>query len=369
MRYLLATCVCLCVVLAAGASDGADQAPGYIDVQIHLLISRQGKTPGVFSRGRRNAAPGTAKMDADSQAMAAAERLLTLMDKYGVAQAMLLPPPRMTQNQYAGELDVLARVVQAYPERFALVGGGNILNEMIHIYSPEQVSQMVQRAFTGHVKDLVAKGVKAFGEIAALHLSFNDAHVFEETLPDHPLFMLLMDLAAEHGIPIDLHMEAVVQTRDLPAGFSRVSSRNAKTLQGNIAAFERMLAHNRKARVVWLHNGWDNTGDRSVELLKRLLTAHGNLYLALRNEARTRTMAGTPMPNRMVDGQGKIKADWLALFQAFPDRFVIGSDEFQPPWDMRVPQSFAETWSLLKQLPEDLARKIGRDNAARIYGL
>jgi len=33
----------------------------------------------------------------------------------------------------------------------------------------------------------------------------------------------------------------------------------------------------------------------------------------------------------------------------------------------KFPQSFEETWSLMDQLPEHLARKIGRENAARVY--
>ena len=77
------------------------------------------------------------------------------------------------------------------------------------------------------------------------------------------------------------------------------------------------------------------------------------------------------MPNRIVDGQGKITAAWRALLEEFPDRFVIGTDEFfcVPGNASAAPQSFEETWRILEQLPADLAKKIGRENAERVYGL
>ena len=80
-------------------------------------------------------------------------------------------------------------------------------------------------------------------------------------------------------------------------------------------------------------------------------------------------MNGNPMPNRIVDDNLKIKSEWQDLFQEFPDRFVIGTDESIPNEGdtTRYPQSFEETWRILDQLPPDLAGKIGRENAIRIY--
>lgn len=180
-------------------------------------------------------------------------------------------------------------------------------------------------------------------------------------------FLLLAEIGARHGVPIDLHMEAVPAEMALSPGFRPSDGR----LSAHIAPLETLLAHDRAAKVVWQHIGWDNNGHMTVELLRRLLAAHPNLFLALRIEERTRSMGGTPMPNRIVDEAWKLRPEWLALFQAFPDRFVIGTDEFFgiPGQSGRAPQSFEETWRILPELPADLARKIGRDNAVRVYGL
>lgn len=79
----------------------------------------------------------------------------------------------------------------------------------------------------------------------------------------------------------------------------------------------------------------------------------------------------TLMPNRIVDAEWKIKPEWLQLFKEFPDRFVIGTDEFFgiPGRSQRAPQSFEETWRILAQLPSYLANKIGSENALHIYRL
>ena len=56
----------------------------------------------------------------------------------------------------------------------------------------------------------------------------------------------------------------------------------------------------------------------------------------------------------------------------FPDRFMIGADDFIgfPNTQRQVgAPSFEDTWSLVPQLPEDLRRKVGSENAARLYHL
>ena len=79
----------------------------------------------------------------------------------------------------------------------------------------------------------------------------------------------------------------------------------------------------------------------------------------------------TPMPNRIVDENWELGSDWLALISDFPERFMIGSDEFIgiPGLTPNYAQSFEETWPVLNQLPSDLATRVGRDNVLRVYNL
>ncbi len=305
--------------------------------------------------------------------LAAADHLVRQMDQLGVRRAIVLPPPQIDGQRHAPGLAELAPAVKRHPQRLVLAAGGQLLNPLLHRALPGGKPTTTQRReFEDRVNQVLSAGAKAFGELSALHLSFNPRHGFSQTSPDHPFYLALADQAALRGIPIDLHMEAIPRAMALPAGFARVSPNNPSRLAANLTALERLLAHNRKARVVWQHIGWDNTGNMNTGLCRRLLKAHGNLFMALRVEERLFDMAGKPMPNRIVDENWRVRKDWLDLFNAFSDRFVVGSDEFigvRGKRQHRFPQSFEETWGAIGQLPSKLQRAIGRDNALRIYPL
>lgn len=378
---------CLLSYAESADKDSSEKIKGYVEVHQHLWTSSG--PPG--APGMRNVRPKKRKTGRFMQSRQpspfmhqqkglkskkyrskeykeAAKNLLNTMDKYGVERALLAPPPRTKENIQFGELDILFTVAELYPGRFYVVGGGDELNPIIHECKPSQISEDIKKDFKAKARQMAKKGIKAFGEMAILHLSFTQKHAFEESPADHPLFLLLSDIAARQEIPINIHMQAVAKEMDMPGGFS---SRNPATLQENISGFERLLAHNRKTKIVWLHGGWDQTGDKNVQLLRWLLKKHPNLFISLRIEERGRAMDGTPLSNRIVDKKFHIKNEWLDLFKEFPDRFMIGSDEFFAPAtaSRRAPQSFEETWRIIDQLPDDLAKNIARNNAVRIYNL
>ena len=143
---------------------------------------------------------------------------------------------------------------------------------------------------------------------------------------------------------------------------------NPPTLRENISGLERLLAHNRDARIVWAHAGWDNTGHRTVALMRRLLETHSNLYMNIKLPIGGKRDDRTPPENQPVDADGRIRPEWLALLQEFPDRFVLGSEAFYGIEAMARSASRAQS-PFIEQLPPDLARKVGHENAARIYRL
>jgi len=78
---------------------------------------------------------------------------------------------------------------------------------------------------------------------------------------------LLTDIAAQTGMPIDLHMEAV--PRDGPMPELILGGPNPRQLRENISGRKRLLEHNSKANIVWVHAGWNLTGERTVNLCAR----------------------------------------------------------------------------------------------------
>jgi predicted TIM-barrel fold metal-dependent hydrolase len=206
---------------------------------------------------------------------------------------------------------------------------------------------------------ILAAGAAGFGEMAAEH--FPSSTPYESAPPDHPLFLLLADIAAQHDVPICIHMEAVPQDMDLPAPLE--SPPNPPRLHANIAAFERLLAHNPRAKIVWAHLGWDTTGYRTPELTRRLLAAHANLFMEIKLDPVDKGKT-SPITNR---ASGTIKPEWLKLFTDFQDRFVIGTDQHYP--QSSGPQRWQAAVRLFNQLPAAVQQKIGADNAVHIYNL
>jgi predicted TIM-barrel fold metal-dependent hydrolase len=280
------------------------------------------------------------------------------MGRENSTMILLLMSPDTFDHPGHYEAEIILPEAKKYPGKIAVVGGGGSLNAMI-IQSaatgdagPEVLKKFKQRA-----EELLREGVVGFGEMTAEHFDGNTPYQYAPA--DHPLFLLLADIAAEHGVPIDLHMEAVQQDMALPAG--QKSPPNPPRLHANIAAFERLLAHNSRAKIIWAHAGFDNTGYRTPELNRRLLAAHPNLYMELKADPLAKGF------NYPLDADGKIKPEWLALVRGYPDRFVIGSDQHYPePHD--AVQRWQEVVSLLNQIPAGVREKIGTENIAHIYG-
>ena len=136
-------------------------------------------------------------------------------------------------------------------------------------------------------------------------------------------------------------------------------ARNPDTLKENISGLERLLDHAPEARIVWAHAGWDHTGERTVALMRRLLAAHPNLYMSIKLDPQG------PQRTSPWAADASIRPGWLAMLREYPDRFVIGSDQFFDEGESRLDT----VRRFIDALPADLARRIGHDNAVRLYHL
>ncbi|HVA95587.1 MAG TPA: amidohydrolase family protein [Candidatus Dormibacteraeota bacterium] len=279
------------------------------------------------------------------------------LKRQNAAMIFMLAPPDTYTHPGHYDAEVILPEAKKYPGKLAVLGGGGTLNAMImQSVATGDAGPAVRKKFSARAEQLLREGVIGFGEMAAEH--FDGGTPYQYAPPDHPLYLLLADIAAQHGVPIVLHMEAVPQDMALPAGLK--SPPNPPRLHANIAAFERLLDHNPRAKIIWAHAGSDNTGFRTPALCARLLAAHPNLYMEIKTDPLAKGM-NYPMEN------GKIKPEWLALFTKFPDRFIIGTDQHYPE-----PNAPEQRWQtavdLFNQLPAGLRKKIGTENVAHIYG-
>jgi predicted TIM-barrel fold metal-dependent hydrolase len=288
--------------------------------------------------------------------------LLGAMDGLNGSKAFIQTEPYGPGNPGAWDVEKILPAVKKQGGKLAVLGGGGTLNPMIiEAANTGNAGPEVQKKFRARAEEILRAGAVGFGELSIEHFSLPQSPVkdYEYAPADSPLMLLLADIAAEHNVPIDLHMEALPQ--DIPAP-AELKPPNPPQLHGNIAALERLLAHNPRAKLIWAHAGSDNVGYRTPELNRRLLAAHPNLYMEIKFDP---GFPGKDPP--IVDG--KLKPEWLKLYADFPDRFIIGSDQhFDPP--ASVPLARAQQNALLlDQLPDGLRKKIAIENPLRIYGI
>lgn len=324
----------------------------WIDVHAHLVGGRAGQ---------------------DEDYRGAVRAALAAMDEAGIRRMVVMPPPQVGGSPGLHDSDRFVAALKGHPARFAFLGGGGTLNVMLQEAGQERaVGEGLRRRFEEQALDILRQGAAGFGEITAHHLSHLANHPYESVPADHPLLLLLADIAARHDVVIDFHFDVVASDRPLPEWLA--SPPNPPLLRANLAAFERLLAHHRRAKIVWAHAGSDILGHWTTDLSRQLLSRHPNLYMSLRM-APGRAPENHPMTRGL-----EIRPEWLGLLEDFADRFVIGGDQFivSPSvrgsgpgvvFAQRAPRVRERTRAFLDALPPDLARRIARENPMRLYRL
>lgn len=324
-------------LVGAPAAPHAEPGAPFIDAQVHIVR-------------------GAHRLGAIGRAVPIA---LAAMDARHVRATLLVPPPYGPYQSASYGLAELRAVASEHPGRFGFLAGGESLNPLIQQTAPAAVPADVAARFVRLAEAIAAAGAAGFGELAALHFRSEGAQMYQSVPADHPLFLTLADIAARHRMPIGLHMEAVPRDMPLPPR-PGLAMGNATALPEDIGGLERLLDHNPQARIVWLHAGWDLTGARTVRLMRGLLHRHPNLFMSVKSD-RHGTRFTAPFTEDL-----ELKPAWLDMFDDFAERFVIGSDQFYSQDDL---ERLDRARRLIDLLPADLARRIGRDNVARIYRL
>jgi hypothetical protein len=286
--------------------------------------------------------------------LAGVNKALDTMQRLGIEKMLVMPPPFSPGNPRSFDVEELLPVVRKFQGRFFVLGGGGSLNIMIHeAVDEETITSELKRRFKERALEILSKGAVGFGEFAVEHFSLGYDHPYESVPADHQLFLLLCDIAARKGVPIDIHMEAVPEDMPLPDRKILIrSGRNPETLRANIPAFEKLLDYNKSARIIWAHVGWCNTGYRTPSICRDLLTRHPNLYMSFKLSPES-----VHETRPITRDQRSIRPEWLQLLRDFPDRFVIGTDHFYvPPGSRQIgPQKTEATRLFMNLLPSDLA--------------
>jgi hypothetical protein len=230
-------------------------------------------------------------------------------------------------------LDLSAR----YPGRVLAFGGGYDIRHLVLRYGAgawnlerEEVAAFLRRLEA----DLQGGRFEGIGEVHINNWNSNIAGSPQYRWPaDSPLLLRLLSLSAAYEAPLSVHMDAEAES---------------------VAQMEGLLAANRRGTVLWAHTGHFAEPD----LLRRLLETHPNLYCELSYRISI-SVSRTAIP---MDTNGRLKEGWRELLEAFPDRFVIGTDLGGP--SPAAYSSMIGFWRrILEQLSPQTAAKIAYMNA------
>jgi hypothetical protein len=149
------------------------------------------------------------------------------------------------------------------------------------------------------------------------YAGIGEFHAFGDDI-DLPVLRAVIALAQKHQIFLHAHSDA--------------------------QAVERIFTVNPDAIVLWAHSGFDDARE-----VGKMLGKYPNLWadLAFRSEYR---MGGSAGP------------EWLAVFEQYPDRFMLGTDTYTPERWYYVADHASENRKWLATLPTKLAEQIGWRN-------
>jgi hypothetical protein len=172
----------------------------------------------------------------------------------------------------------------------------------------------------------------AAGTAAGPYRGLGEFHLYDSGNANGPVAKKLMALADEKGLTVLAHVDD--------------------------AAIDLLMANTpskgQKVHLIWGHTG---IGGPPVARVEQLLAK----YPLLMGELSYR-------PGLTCEG-GKLCPEWRALILQYAGRFMIGSDTWvNERWDQydELMRGY-RTW--LGDLPPDVARKIGWDNAAGLFGV
>ena len=201
-------------------------------------------------------------------------------------------------------------------------------------------------------KKLASGKFHGIGEVIVRHFAYSRGRHAELNKPIYSAFtQALSRLALKFDVPIVIHMEGD------PA---------------LVKNFDRLIGEYPKVIYVWTHN----CGRSKAPVIRRMLAEHPNLMCDLGGMANVGKHYGTGWPRMeaytaLAERGGKFLPDMKAIYEDFPDRFMIGTDIAHAPamnqrtYD-RLIRRFRE---LLGTLKPETAKRLAETNAVRIFHL
>jgi len=283
------------------------------------------------------------------------EIMVEVMDKNNVTRQTVMarhyPGPEGPRDLPGSDENAL-RLAERYPGRFfPLVGMQRPFLTGSHKWqSPDHD---VERLIEETEPKLASGKFFGVGEFIVRHWSYSRGPHAEQDNPIYSTFMRRMSgIAARFDVPMVIHMEGYPALVD---------------------DFSRLLAEYPGARFIWAHN----CGRGKAPVIRNMLTRHANLFCDLAGMTNVGTTGyGVGWPrmeefSSLIEQDGVLFPEMKALYEEFPDRFVLGMDVAHAPGmnQQNYSRRVNRFRNLLGQLKPGTAKKLAETNAVRIFKL
>ena len=283
------------------------------------------------------------------------EVMVEAMDSNNVTQRAVMaryyPGPEGARDLPGSDEDAV-RIAERYPGRFfPLVGMQRPLLTGPNKW--ESPGPEVDRLIEETERKLASGRFFGIGEFIVRHWAYSRGAHAEQENPIYSTFMRrIRAIAARFGVPMVVHMEGYPALVD---------------------DFSRLLAEYPNVRFVWAHN----CGRSKAPVIRGMLTRHPNLFCDLANMTNVGTTGyGTGWPRMeeftaLIEQDGVLFPEMKALYEEFPDRFMLGMDVAHAPGNnlQNYSRRVNRFRDLLGQLKSETAKKFAEENAIRIFKL
>ena len=206
---------------------------------------------------------------------------------------------------------------------------------------------------TEHIRRVLLLYPGVFSGIGefSVHKEFVSSKILGHTASLHnPAVHKILDFAGEVGLVVILHND--IDTV-LPFGSGRPV---------HFGALKALFTAHPQTTIIWAHTGLGRfvrpTADH-LELLKELLQdeAYGHIYFDISWDEVAKYVVETPQSTRA----------WASLLNAYPDRFLFGTDSVAPKDRDAYLKTYRVYRPLWEQLDERAAHRIKSANYERIF--
>jgi len=283
-----------------------------------------------------------------------AEALVALMDRAGVSRMVLMARYYASARDAGSGSDEQALdYSRKYPGRFVpfVAGQRTSLGQRNRSrwLKPDGVAENLLSEAEHKLRSGEYYGL---GEFIIRHYDYQ-AHGQgggEVDIPvDTPLMRRFVLLAEKFRVPLLLHAEGEPEV---------------------VNGMKSLLEYKPEAKVIWAHN----CGRSSAEIIRQILIRYSNLFCDLGGMLNA-SFAGygrywpirTPWMHLIEDGSGQLYSDMKALYEGFPDRFLIGTDAAHTPALADYERRIHRFRQLLSNLQPETAQRLAFKNAEGLF--